>query len=62
MPWYTDAGLLYYRKDLLAKYGVQPPKTWGELAAAAKKLQDGERAAGIADFQGFVFQARPTKA
>ncbi len=58
MPWQIDAGLLYYRKDLLAKYGMPAPKSWDELAAAAKKIQDGERSAGVADFQGFVFQAR----
>jgi trehalose/maltose transport system substrate-binding protein len=58
MPWFTDAGLLFYRKDLLEKYGAKAPSTWDELAAAAKKLQDGERASGSADFQGFVFQAK----
>lgn len=58
IPWFTDAGLLYYRKDLLDKYGLKAPQTWGELAAVAKKVQDGERAAGVADFQGFVFQAK----
>jgi trehalose/maltose transport system substrate-binding protein len=58
MPFFTDAGLLFYRKDLLAKYGVKVPETWEALAAAAKKVQDGERAAGNADFQGFVFQAK----
>lgn len=58
MPWFTDAGLLFYRKDLLEKYGVKPPQTWDELAAGAKKIMDGERAAGSADFQGFVFQAK----
>lgn len=58
MPWFTDAGLLFYRKDLLEKYGVKPPQTWDELAAGAKKIMDGERAAGSVDFQGFVFQAK----
>jgi trehalose/maltose transport system substrate-binding protein len=58
MPWNVDAGLLYYRSDLLARYGLQPPKTWDDLAAAARKIQEGERAAGSPDFQGFVFQAR----
>lgn len=58
MPWFTDAGLLYFRKDLLAKYSLKEPTTWEDLAAAAKKIQDGERAAGNKDFQGFVFQAK----
>ena len=58
IPFFTDAGLLFYRKDLVEKYGLKAPNTWDELAAAAKKIQDGERAAGSADFQGFVFQAK----
>ena len=58
MPWFTDAGLLYYRKDLLEKYGEKPPATWDDLAASAKKIQEGERKAGNADMQGFVFQAK----
>lgn len=58
MPNMSDAGMLFYRKDLLQKYGLQPPATWQDMAAAAKKIQDGERAAGAADFQGFVFQGK----
>jgi trehalose/maltose transport system substrate-binding protein len=58
MPIYTDAGLMYYRKDLLEKYGLEPPKTWDELGAAAKKIMEGERAAGNAGMQGFVFQGK----
>ncbi|HEX5078957.1 MAG TPA: ABC transporter substrate-binding protein [Geminicoccaceae bacterium] len=58
MPWFTDAGVLYYRKDLLEKYGRQPPATWQELTETAKEIQDGERAAGNDKMQGFVFQAK----
>jgi trehalose/maltose transport system substrate-binding protein len=55
MPWFTDAGLLYYRTDLLEKYGLQPPTTWEELQTAAQTIMDGERA-NNPDFWGFVFQ------
>ncbi len=52
VPWYTDAGLLYYRKDLLEKAGFSgPPETWEDLAEQAKKTQQD---AGV-EF-GFVFQ------
>jgi trehalose/maltose transport system substrate-binding protein len=61
MPWFTDAGVLYYRKDLLTKYSEKPPTTWAELTATAKKVMDGERKAGNADMQGFVFQAKATE-
>jgi trehalose/maltose transport system substrate-binding protein len=56
LPFFTDAPALYYRKDLLDKYGKQPPKTWEELTATAKEIQDKERAAGSKDLWGFVFQ------
>lgn len=51
IPWYTDAGLLYYRKDLLDKAGLQPPTTWDELKQQAKQImqQEGTK-------NGFVFQ------
>ncbi|MBV8815215.1 MAG: ABC transporter substrate-binding protein [Verrucomicrobia bacterium] len=62
IPFFTDAGVLYYRTDLLEKYGYkEPPKTWEELAEMAKKIQDGERKEGKGDFQGFVFQGKASE-
>jgi len=61
IPFFTDAGLLYYRTDLLEKYGYkEPPKTWEELAEMAKKIQDGERK-DKPDFWGFVFQGKASE-
>jgi trehalose/maltose transport system substrate-binding protein len=55
IPWFTDAGLLYYRTDLLESYGLELPGTWDELEAAAQIIQDGERVENP-DFWGFVWQ------
>ena len=30
-PLFEDQGFMYYRKDLLAKEGLQPPTTWEQL-------------------------------
>lgn len=58
MPWFGDAGILYYRKDLLEKYGVTPPKTWAELRRLSALIQAGERQRGADKFWGFVWQGR----
>ncbi|MGH6917788.1 MAG: extracellular solute-binding protein, partial [Geminicoccaceae bacterium] len=58
MPWFTDAGMLYYRQDLLNQYGLDLPQTYAELADAALIIQEGERSAGKPDFWGFVFQGQ----
>jgi trehalose/maltose transport system substrate-binding protein len=56
MPWFGDFGILYYRTDLLKKYGYKgPPTTWSDLFKMAKKIQDGEQKTN-ANFYGFVFQ------
>jgi len=52
VPWYTDAGLLYYRKDLLEKAGFDgPPKTWDELKDQAQQIMQDQGTKF-----GFVFQ------
>jgi multiple sugar transport system substrate-binding protein len=52
VPWYTDAGMLYHRADLLEKSGYsEPPKTWDELKEMADKVKKDQ---GIK--YGFVFQ------
>ena len=56
MPWFGDFGILYYRTDLLRKYGYKsPPKTWAQLEAQAKKIQAGERDTNR-NFYGYVYQ------
>jgi trehalose/maltose transport system substrate-binding protein len=56
LPAFTDAPALFYRKDLLEKYGKSVPTTWAELTTTAQEIMDGERAAGNPDMYGFVFQ------
>lgn len=58
MPWWTDAGLLFYRRDLLEKHGRWPPATWAELTETARAVQDAERAAGDRRMWGYVWQGR----
>ncbi len=38
-----DAYALYYRADLFEQKGLQPPKTWAELAEVSKKLAEGDK-------------------
>ncbi|MEV5974045.1 ABC transporter substrate-binding protein [Streptomyces sp. NPDC051921] len=38
VPYVTNAGLLYYRKDVLDAAGEKPPRTWAELARQARTL------------------------
>jgi trehalose/maltose transport system substrate-binding protein len=53
VPWYIDAGLLYYRKDLLEKYDRPVPKTWQELVTTAQEIAAREK-----DVYGFIWQGK----
>jgi trehalose/maltose transport system substrate-binding protein len=57
MPYFQDMTVLFYRTDLLEKYGYEnPPQTWDELEQMAKVIQTGERK--IHDnFWGYVWAA-----
>jgi trehalose/maltose transport system substrate-binding protein len=53
VPWFIDAGLLYYRMDLLAKYKLAPPRTWDELVHDARTVMAHEPG-----LYGYVWQGR----
>jgi multiple sugar transport system substrate-binding protein len=40
VPWFTDAGMFYYRTDLLEESGFpEPPKTWEEMKSMSEKVR-----------------------
>lgn len=53
MPFRSDGGMLYYRTDLLAEAGYDPPQTFADLLDISQSLQD----QGLTDW-GFVWQGR----
>jgi trehalose/maltose transport system substrate-binding protein len=56
VPYHSDIGVLFYRRDLLRRYGyTAPPRTWDELEQMAARIQKGERARGQKDFWGFLW-------
>jgi multiple sugar transport system substrate-binding protein len=55
VPLFVGSGVLYYRKDLLEKYGFKPPKTWEEMVSQAEEIVAKEAAAGE-ELNGFSGQ------
>lgn len=52
VPWFTDAGILFYRVDLLSEAGYKiPPATWKELQEMASKIMTTKQTK-----YGYVFQ------
>jgi len=54
LPLVINGGLLYYRQDLLHRYGYEPPLDWLQLEEAALRIKEGE---GLPS--GFVWQGAP---
>ncbi|MFJ9610805.1 ABC transporter substrate-binding protein [Kitasatospora sp. NPDC101176] len=48
VPFVANAALLYYRSDVLAAAGEQPPTTWAELARQARTLAPAHGLSGYA--------------
>ncbi|RQV99525.1 MAG: ABC transporter substrate-binding protein, partial [Calditrichaeota bacterium] len=56
LPVYIDGGVLYYRTDLLKRFGYEnPPVTWQQLLVMAERIQT-EIRKGNPAFNGFVWQ------
>lgn len=53
LPFRSDAGMLYYRQDLLDQAGYEPPETFGELLEISQDLQQ----QGLVDW-GYVWQGK----
>jgi multiple sugar transport system substrate-binding protein len=57
VPFFTDVGLLWYRKDLLSKSGfASPPGTWDELQQMATKVMADSGTRNGHVFTGAVYE------
>jgi len=55
IPWIMNAGLLYYRSDLLTRYGLRPPESYAELVAQVRRIRAGESDPRL---DGFLWQGK----
>jgi multiple sugar transport system substrate-binding protein len=53
VPYVGNSQLFFYRKDLFAKYGLDPPTTWSRVLEAARRIGPAER------MYGYVMRAAP---
>jgi multiple sugar transport system substrate-binding protein len=52
VPLFIDSGVLYYRKDLLDKYGFSPPETWDDMVQQATTIVAREGKEKLYGFSG----------
>jgi multiple sugar transport system substrate-binding protein len=55
LPWNMNVGMLYYRTDLLGRYGFEPPKTWDELVRQVRHIRAAE---GDPKLEGYLWQGK----
>jgi multiple sugar transport system substrate-binding protein len=55
VPWNIDAGVLFYRSDMLRKYGRAPPSSWPDLVETTRVILTGEKDPRL---YGFIWQGR----
>ena len=55
LPWFMNVGLLYYRSDLLARYGFKPPATYAEMLDQIRVIRTAERNPKL---EGFLWQGK----
>ena len=48
IPLFIDSGVLFYRKDLLNRYGFNPPERWEHLVDQAERIMSEESDRGFA--------------
>lgn len=58
LPFFTDVGLLYYRKDLLKKHGFDIPKRWSDLKKISEIIIANEKEKNP-KLMGYVWQGKP---
>ena len=52
VPYWTDAGGLWYRKDIMEELGLQPPETWQDLVRVGQTIKERKP-----DVSPYIFQA-----
>lgn len=59
IPLRSDAGMLYYRTDLLAQIGVNPPETFEDLVKTSQQLQEKKATRWGYVWQGAQYEGLP---
>jgi multiple sugar transport system substrate-binding protein len=55
LPWFMNVGLLYYRSDLLARYGFAPPRTYDALVEQVRHIRARENDPRL---DGYLWQGK----